>query len=902
MAATTDSSPVPEPSANEHGEYDVLLRDGGIAHVRPLRPGDRAALHGLADRISERSAYLRFFTGGAGIAHRYMDQITGPGRQGHALVALVRGRVAGIAEYFPDGEGRRAELAVLLDDTAQSHGLGTLLLEHLALDAAEHGIHELTGDVLPDNMAMIHVLRDIGMDVELRFDSGVVRLSLPLSPPAPGLQASIDARDHEAGRASLTRLLSPRSVAVIGASRDRGAIGHRVLRNLVDGGFPGPIHPVNPRARRVAGLPCHPGIRDVPGPVDLAVVAVPARHVLDVARECAEAGVAGLVVLTAGFAESGDPDAEKELLRICRRAGMRLVGPNCLGIASTAAGLNATFLGRAPVPGRVGLMSQSGAVAAGVVDRLGALGLGLSSFVSAGNKADVSGNDLLEYWEDDEATDVIALYLESFGNPRKFARIARRVGARKPILLVKSGRSASGDRAVRSHTAAAATPDIAVEALVRASGVIRVDGVSELLDTALLLATQPLPGGPRVAIVGNSGGPEAMAADACERQGLTVPPLCEPVRTRLAERASTSAALGNPVDLTAAAGAREFGAVIKTVLGDPGIDAVLVVYTPPFGSGLDRTRKAIADAARHADKTVLACVVGHDGLIGERVPGYAFPEQAVAALARAVRYARWRDRPAEEDALADRPDDRETARAAREFVRAQLERHPEGCWPAPEETAGLLRLYGLNVIESVEVDGPDEAAAAAARIAGPVALKATGPELVHKSDVGGVRLGLGTPDEVRRAYREMALAVGPAMTGAVVQPMLDGGVETIVGGVNYPAFGPLVMVGMGGVAADLLADRAFRVPPITPAAATEMIGELRCSPLLYGYRGRPPVDAGALAGQIAAVGRLLEDLPDVAELDLNPVIVTADGAVAVDVKVRLAPGTPPPSPLRRSLR
>ncbi|MFB9722518.1 bifunctional acetate--CoA ligase family protein/GNAT family N-acetyltransferase [Planobispora longispora] len=884
------------------GGYDVLLRDGGIAHVRPLRPDDRTALHELADRISERSSYFRFFTGGAGTAHRYMDQITDPGYRGRALVALVRGRVTGIAEYIPDAGGERAEMAVLLDDTAQSHGLGTLLLEHLALDAAEHDVRELTGDVLPDNMAMIHVLRDIGMDVKLRFDSGVVRLSIALSPPAPGLQASVDARDHEAERASLTRLLSPRSVAVIGAGRDPAAIGHRVLRNLIDGGFTGPIHPVNPKTGQVAGLTAHPSIREVPGPVDLAVVAVPAAHVLDVARDCAEAGVTGLVVLTSGFAESESPDAEKELLRICRRAGMRLVGPNCLGVAGTPAGLNATFLGQAPAPGRIGVMSQSGAVAAGLVDRLGALGLGVSSFVSVGNKADVSGNDLLEYWADDEATDVIALYLESFGNPRKFARIARRVGARKPILLIKSGRSASGDRAVRSHTAAAATPDIAVDALVRASGVIRLDGVAELLDTAMLLATQPLPGGPRVAIVGNSGGPEAMAADACERQGLTVPELSAPVRARLAGRVRASAAVGNPVDLTAAADAREFGFAIETVLGDPGVDAVLVVYTPPFGSGLEQTGEAIAAAARDAGKTVLACVVGHDGLIGGRIPGYAFPEQAVAALARAVRYARWRDRPVEESASAGHQDAWEAARAARTLVRAELARHPQGCWLPPQSAAELLRCYGLNVVESVAVDDPAGAAAAAARIAGPVVLKASGPGLVHKSDVGGVRLGLNTPEEAARAYREMAEAVGAAMTGAIVQPLLPGGVETIVGGVNYPAFGPLVMAGLGGVAADLLADRAFRVPPLTPAAATEMIKELRCSPLLYGYRGRPPVDADALAGQIAAVGRLLEDLPDVAELDLNPVIVTADGATAVDIRVRLAPSAPRPSPLRRSLR
>ncbi|NUW44221.1 bifunctional acetate--CoA ligase family protein/GNAT family N-acetyltransferase [Nonomuraea rhodomycinica] len=871
--------------------YDVLLRQGGIAHVRPLCPGDRRALHELVDRSSEHSAYLRFFTGGRNTAHSYMDRVTGPGYEGRALVATVRGRLVGVAEYIPYGDGR-ADLAILLDDAVHGHGLGTLLLEHVALDAAAHGVRELVADVLAENRAMISVLSALGLDTTRHADSGTLRIALSCRPTAL-LRAGVEARDHVAERASLAHVLAPRSVAVIGASRDPAGVGHRVLRNLIDGCYAGPLYPVNPKADRIAGLTCYPDLRAVPGPVDLAVVAVPPERVLDVARDCAEAGVAGLVVVTSGFAEAGRAGAEAELLRVCRTAGMRLIGPNCLGVVNTGARLNASFLPIAPARGRVALMSQSGAVGAALLERLD-----VSSFVSVGNKADVSGNDLLEYWEDDPDTDVVVLYLESFGNPRRFARIARRVAGAKPVLLVKSGRTGAGDRAVRSHTAAKATPDVAVDALVRAAGVIRLDSVHELIDTARLLSSQPLPRGRRVAIVGNSGGPQAMAADACERHGLVVPELPAGL-----VRARGAAAVGNPVDLTAEALAAEIGAAVEAVAGSPDVDAVIVVYTPPFGSGPEETRRAIVAAAERvaggpggAGKPVLACVVGHDGLIEGRVPGYAYPEQAVEALAHAVRYAEWRARPAE---LPEEPPPAETERACA-LVLAELADSPGGRWLAPSTVLRLLGCYGLDLVRSAEADGPDAAAAAAVSLGLPVVLKAAGP--VHKSDVGGVRLGLRTPEEVREAYEEMAARIGPAMTGATVQPMLPPGVEIIVGGVNYPVFGPLVMVGMGGVTAELVADQAFRVPPVTTAAATEMIGELRCAPLLHGYRGARPADVAALARQVVRVGRLLEELPEVAELDLNPVIVSPDGAVTVDARIRVAPGDPQPSPLLRRLR
>ncbi|MEV4061066.1 bifunctional acetate--CoA ligase family protein/GNAT family N-acetyltransferase [Nonomuraea dietziae] len=850
--------------------YDVLLRDGDIAHVRPLTPNDRQALHELVDSSSQRSAYLRFFSGGRASAHAYMDKITDEGYGGRALVATLRDRLVAVVECIPITD-HVADLAILIDDAAQGNGLGTLLLEHAAIDAADHGVKELSAEVLSENAPMLRVLNDLGLEVRRRVDGSSTEIRIAPA-PTTRLAAMIEARDHACERASVARVLAPRSVAVIGASRDPHAVGHRVLDNLLGGGFEGPVYPVNPRRAN-----CYKSVLAIPDRVDLAVVAVPAAHVLEVARESAQAGVAGLVVLTAGFAESGDRHSEEDLLKISRTAGMRLIGPNCLGVVNTALGLNATFLEGRPEAGPVGLMSQSGAIGAALLDQLG-----VTSFVSVGNKADVSGNDLLEYWEDDDATKVIALYLESFGNPRKFTRIARRVSTRKPIMLVKSGRSDSGGRAVRSHTAAAATPDVAVDALVRASGVIRLDTLQDLVDTARLLSTQPLPRGRRVAIVGNSGGPEAMAADACERYGLAVPELPHGL-----VRGGPSAALGNPVDLTAEASAKDLGDAVEALVASPEVDAVLVVYTPPFGSGLEATREAIAIATRSATKTVLACVMGHGGMIDGRVPAYAFPEQALAALAHAVRYAEWRPEPVGEAPDAD-------VEAARKIVRAE----PDG-WLSPATAARLLRCYGITVCEAVAVDSPDAAVEAAAMVGLPAVLKATGP--VHKSDVGGVRMNLRTQEEIRLAYEDMAATIED-MTGAILQPQLPAGVEIIVGGVSYPAFGPLVMVGMGGVTGDLLADRAFRVPPVSVSAAVELVGELRCAPLLYGYRGAAPVNVSALAEQIARVGRLLDDLPEVVELDLNPVILTEDGATTVDVRIRLTHTEERFSALRRRLR
>jgi acetyl coenzyme A synthetase (ADP forming)-like protein len=718
-----------------------------------------------------------------------------------------------------------------------------------------------------------------------------VRVALESTEQLPG---AVDEREHGAETGSLRRLLNPEAVAVVGAGRDPAGLGYRVMRNLVEGGFPGAIYPVNPQASRILGVRAYPTITAAPGPVDLAVVATPAPTVCAVARDCAAHGVTGLAVITAGFAEIGPEGAEREaeLVAICRAAGMRLIGPNCVGVINTHAALNASFI-PSPLAGHLGVMSQSGALGVALLDRARALQIGLSSFVSVGNKADVSGNDLLEYWQDDQATGVIGLYLESFGNPYRFGRIARRLSGRKPVIAIKSGRSTAGDRAVRSHTAAAATPDVAVDALLRGAGVIRVDTLQDLLDTARLLGTGRIPEGGRVAIVGNSGGPEALAADACERAGLVVAELSAATQARvrhgLRERLRSVAAVANPVDLTAEADMAELTVAMQAALADREVDALLVVYTPLPAAGTAPAEAAIADAAQASDKTVLASIAGHDGTIQPGgIPSYAFPEQAARTLRHVVEYARRRAgkaSPATTRPHVDTP-------RAREIVTGDLVANPHGRWLDAATASRLLRCYGVRVAESICVDEPGAAAEAAALVGLPAVLKATGPALVHKSDVDGVRLGLRTPDEVGQAYRDMAGRLGPAMTGAVVQLMSGGGVEIIIGAVAHPAFGPLVMVGMGGVTAELLADHTFRIPPVTPADAAETIRELRCSPVLFGYRGRPALATATLEEQIVRVSRLVEDLPEIAELDLNPVIVTAHDTVAVDARVRLAPAPP----------
>lgn len=889
--------------APPYWECDVVLADGGTVHVRPISPRDADHLRAFHARLSDETVFLRFFSTKPTLSAEEVERFTHVDNHGRvALVAELGDRIVGVARYDRESAAESAEVAFVVGDEDQGRGIGTVLLEHLAAAARERGITRFVAQTLAQNYRMLGVLRAAGFAEQTCFEDGVVHVELVIE-PTDRARAAVEEREHRAESASVARLLTPRSVAVIGASRNGDTVGHQVLRNLLTGGFAGPVYPVNPGAEHVASVKAYPTVVDIPGAVDLAVIAVPATAVLDVVRQCAVKGVAGLVVLTAGFGEVGASAAQAELRDLARRNGMRLVGPNCVGVVNTAIGLDATFSPYAPSAGRIAMQSQSGALGIAILERSARIGLGVSSFVSVGNKADVSGNDLLQYWEDDPGTDVVLLYLESFGNPHKFARIARRVSRRKPIVAVKSGRSAPGVRAASSHTAAMASPDIAVDALFRQSGVIRVDTLDELFDMALVLGSQPLPGGNRVAIVGNSGGPGILATDACASAGLEVPELSATTQAALRAVVDPIAAVSNPVDLVASATPAIYEQALAIVLADEAVDSAIVICTPTFAAPPRRIADVLRQSAAATDKPVLGCFLASPGLspllrrdhgdqAGADVPAFASPEPAARALARAANYASWRARPP--GAVPDL--EAFDASRARATVDAFLARCPEGGWLPAEDLDEVLAAIGVPTVASASVASAAEAARAAARLGFPVALKAAGPHVVHKSDVGGVRLGLSSEAEVSGAYGSMSDRIGDLMTGATVQQMADPGLETIVGVVHHPLFGALVMFGMGGIATELLNDRSFRILPLTDVDAAELVRSLRASPLLFGYRGSTPVAVSALEDVLQRIARLAAAIPALGELDINPLVVSATGAVAVAVDARARVASVPPGP------
>jgi acetyl coenzyme A synthetase (ADP forming)-like protein len=714
----------------------------------------------------------------------------------------------------------------------------------------------------------------------------------------------------------LDAIFRPRSVAVIGASRRPGSIGAAIFRNLLAHGFDGPVYPVNPSANVVQSVLAWPSVRTIPGDVDLAVIVVPANQVLAALEECGQKGVRGAVVITAGFKETGPEGAERErALRDCaRRYGMRMVGPNCLGVLNTesAVALDATFAPAWPPAGPVAFSSQSGALGLAILETAGALGLGISQFVSVGNKADVSGNDLLEYWEKDPATRVILLYLESFGNPRRFTQIARRVGRIKPIAAVKSGRTRSGARAASSHTGSLAGADNAVDALCEQSGVIRTDTIHELFNVAMLLANQPLPRGARVGIVTNAGGPGIMATDACESNGLELPALGESTVSALRAFLPPEASVRNPVDMIASATPDSFEKSVRLVLEDPNVDALLAIYVPPIVTTPLEVAQAIVRGAHAASerlaargdapKPVLSCFMGAHGvpeglrsLHEGHIPSYAFPESAVMALARVLRYSRWRATP---EGREVRFDDFDMA-AARTAVDSGLTRAKPGSseWLNAEETRALLTAAGIAVAPVELARTAGQAGLVAAKLGFPVAVKLASSTLTHKSDVGGVVLGLENEEQVRRAFADIGRRLDDKglraqMDGVTVQPMINDGVEAIVGMTQDPSFGPVLMFGLGGIYVELLRDVTFNVAPVTDKDVREMVSKVRGARLLEGWRGAPPADRAALEQAILRLSQLVEALPEIAELDMNPlkVLPAGRGCVVVDARIAVRRG------------
>jgi acetyl coenzyme A synthetase (ADP forming)-like protein len=714
------------------------------------------------------------------------------------------------------------------------------------------------------------------------------------TPPRPPLD--VTAPRTELGLPPLAPLFKPRSVAVMGASRQPGSLGAALLHNIRTS-FRGPIHAVNAHADSVDGLRAWPTAQAVGETIDLAVIAVPAAAVEAALLDAVKAGVRGAVIISGGFAETSAEGAlwQRRLTEIARASNLRLVGPNCMGLLDTdpEAPLNATFVPVFPPAGNVGVMSQSGALGFAVLDYVARLGLGVSSFVSVGNKADVSGNDMLAYWRDDPRTDVIALYLESFGNPRRFARLAPEVARRKPIVAVKSGRSAAGTRAASSHSAALASLDVGIDALFEEAGVIRTDTLEDLFDVVALLATQPLPPGPRVGIVTNAGGPGILLADACAAQGLELPELEAATKVALRRFLPPQATVSNPVDMIASAGAADYEQAIAAVGQDSSVDAVVAVYVPPLATGSDLVAQGIARAASHVPtkKPVLTVFLSTRGTPPElasgprgKLPSFSFPENAARALGAAVRYARWRSRPQGRHlVLVPR-----VIEEARGIVQAALPADGEPAWMPATAVDQLLRVIGVRTATARVVD-PEAAPQAAAEIGFPVVAKAIAPGLVHRSDQGAVLLDLESPQEVGEAVRTLRARV-PGLQSVLLQSQVRGGLEAIVGIVGDPSLGPLVVAGLGGREVELLKDVSFRLAPVTDVDAGAMLDRLRTRPLLDGYRGSPAGDRTALVELIQRVSALADALPEIREMDLNPVKVLppGQGAVVVDARVRVA--------------
>jgi acyl-CoA synthetase (NDP forming)/RimJ/RimL family protein N-acetyltransferase len=886
----------------------ALLTDGTTIEIRQAQPGDRDAVREMHAAMSPDNTYMRFFNLSPHAAEEEAKRVCRPLGDDHAaLLAWLGDQLIGVASYEPTGKNGTAEIAFAVADHMHGRGVATLLLEYLVSQARVHQLRAFTAETLATNAAMLKVFADAGLLVRRKAADGTIEFTFPLpsGEAFSGLDSylnAVDSRESRADVESLRSMLNPASIAVVGASRKEGTVGRAILHNIVTGGFRGRVYAVNPHAHQIEGVTCVPSVTELPEPVDLAVISVPPAAVPGVAGECGKRGVRGIVVITSAL----DKEQGAALLGACRHAGMRLIGPNCFGVAVPSIGLDATFAARHPVPGKAGLVMQSGGLGFALVDHLSRLGVGVSSFASVGNKFDISSNDMLMWWEQDGLTRLAILYIESFGNPRKFARTARRVGQQMPVLTVAAGRSAAGQNAAASHTAAVATPFVSREALFEQAGIIATPTFGELLDAVALLASQPVPTGSRVAIVSNVGGAGVLAADACVESGLTVHTLSKRAQRRLREKVPPGGAVAGPVDTTATITAAGFRECLELVAADDGVDAVLALALPTAATG--DLIQAICDAglpvplaAAVLDQSEAVRLLCHTGQgdpapdAAGRVPAYAYPESAARALANAATYGAWRERPqGKMPEFADlRIDD------ARALVSGFLGKARDGGWLPPEEARDLLAFYGVPLVDTRRATSEDSAASVAAELGGHVVLKADVPGLVHKTDAGAVQLDVRTPEDVRDAYAAFTARFGERLSGVLIQPMISAGTEVIIGVVQEPMFGPLVVFGLGGVTTDVLGDHIARLTPLTDTDADELIHAIRAAPLLLGHRGNPAADIAALHEILLRVSRLADDVPEIAELDLNPVIARPDGVFAVDARIRLAPAEPLDPFLRR---
>ncbi|WP_405876488.1 GNAT family N-acetyltransferase [Streptomyces sp. NBC_00005] len=882
----------------------ALLADGTTVCIRPVTKADHEQVQGLYEEMSAENLRLRFFSSSRRSAALAADRACAAPHPGYrALLAEATNGIIGLAEYDTGGAGTTAEISIAVADGLHHRGVGTLLIEHLVSAARAEGVTAFTADALSENREVLRLFADLGLRTARRFEGPEVRCTIALDTSDTYFTA-VEERGRAADVASLVPLLRPKVVAVVGAGRKPGSVGRAILHHLHTGGFAGRLFAVNPAATAILGVPSHPSVDALPRTPDLAVLAVPAGAVPDTAEECGKAGVRALLVVTAGV----DADRARALMAACRSYGMRLVGPNCLGVINTdpALRLDATFAAGHPRPGTAGVAVQSGGVGIALLDGLSRLGIGVSSFASLGDKFDVSGNDMLQWWESDGHTDLALLHLESFGNPRAFSRTARRVTRRMPVLTVDAGRTDAGRRAAASHTAAAATRTMTRGALFTQAGITATRSVGELLETASLLHAQPLPAGSRVAIVTNAGGAGVLAADACAEAGLSLPPPTPELIDDLLAVLPDGAAVGNPVDATAAVTEEQLTGCVDRIMRHNGVDAVLVALVPTAvaeATGDDLVR-ALTRAPARRTKPIAAIRLEQALPIellpadGGTVPSYAEPQAAARALAHAARRAAWLARPA---GTVPDLEGVETARA-HAVVETYLDAHPDGGWLDPRACAELLDCYGIPQSPWAWAETEDDAVLAADGLRGAdgrVVMKGHWPGLLHKTAEHAVHLDLRGDSQVRAAFRDLETRFAGLLTGVLLQPLADRGTELFAGVVQDEVFGPLVLFGLGGTATEVLADHAARLAPLTDHDVHDLITAPRCAPLLFGANGARPVDLEGLEQLLLRLSRMASDLPQLAEADFNPVLATPSGVRVLDARVRLLPRMPQDPYLRR---
>jgi acetyl coenzyme A synthetase (ADP forming)-like protein len=900
-----DASVTPDLSQFRREE---ILRDGYRVLLRPIEKSDVPLWLAFISRLSSNTLYFRFhyipkqMTEEDALRYCTVDYVNS-----YAYVAEIgKGndrKIIAIARYYRLPNKRSAEVAFAIEDAYQSVGLGTKLIEALANIARENDIDIFEADVLGENRQMMIAFRDYGFHVSSELQDGVYHVTFPIKKTRT-VDIKEAFRERTAIVASLQPIVNPKSVAIIGAARNVGTIGNLLMRCILQAGYSGIVYPVNPNTEAVLSVKSYPSVLDIPGKVDMAIIAVPAAVVNKVADECGQKGVRALIVISDGFRERNQEGAlrEEELRNITLSYGMRLVGPNCMGVINTNSGmnLNATFSQVYPSTGNVAFLSQSGAMGLTILEHVKTLNMGLSSFVSVGNRADVSYHDFLQYWEQDPATKVILLYLESFGDPDKFARIARRVSAKKPIVAVKSGTTSAGARAASSHTGALATSDVASGILFKNAGIIRVNTVEELFNMATMLSTQPYPRGRKLAIVTNGGGPGIIAADAAASNGLTVEELSEATCAKIRPFMKRGINIGNPIDTTAGATADEYEGILRVLAADKDVDVVLAIFAPPIvieTSDMEEALRRVAPVFWRAKKPILGCFIGQKGLSaqmgkqGHFIPLFTFPEEAMVALRRAAEYDEMRRKPQGKIPVLKNIRKDEAHELIDNIIKNSQTRD---VWLTPADIQKLLSYYGIKYAEIAGAKTAAEAQEAAERLGFPVAVKLDSPTITHKTDVGGVILNVGSKADVEKACNTIRknlekLGKEKEMAGVTVQQMTSGGIETIVGVTQDPSFGPLMMFGSGGIYAELIKDVTMKIHPITDLDAVEMINSLKMSKLFEGYRGSPPGDTKALQDLLLRVSAMMEDIPEIAEMDLNPVNVMprGEGYRVIDARIKL---------------